>query len=114
MDVLVRDGLNLKIGNMERNITTVRNAKNLLERGWCQGCAAKDKDGKHVDSRSPYAVEWCIEGAVNAGGVDVESVVRVLMGIRDVYFFTAAEINDVEDMTQEKAIDLTFTHRVYS
>ena len=37
----------------------------LLERGWCQGIYARDKNGLLVDELSDKAVCFCIQGGIN-------------------------------------------------
>jgi len=43
---------------------TLEHAASLIEKGWCQGAFAKDKNGKPVVAASPEAVAWCAAGAV--------------------------------------------------
>ncbi len=43
-------------------------AKAKLEKGWCQGTWAKDKNGKSCHPRSEYACSWCLGGSFQAIG----------------------------------------------
>jgi hypothetical protein len=43
-------------------------ARGFLERGWCQGVAARDKAGNDVEPTSPDATFWCAFGALIAAG----------------------------------------------
>ena len=45
---------------------------------WTQGTFARDKDGFEVNSRSRYAVCWCLMGAVNKCYEDVTEVMGKL------------------------------------
>lgn len=43
----------------------------FLQDGWCQGSNAMDMDGIPVSANSSAACQWCIEGAVQAAGLNV-------------------------------------------
>ena len=44
----------------------LKDAIKLVEKGWCREAFALDKHGRNVQSRSPKAVQWCIQGALIA------------------------------------------------
>lgn len=51
---------------MDKRITKVQELqaiRNVVARGWTQGCAARDANGNAVGSLSPDAVKWCLAGA---------------------------------------------------
>ncbi len=43
----------------------LKDAKEKLKQGWCQGALAKTVDGSPVSSYSPRACQWCLEGAID-------------------------------------------------
>jgi len=43
--------------------TVLKKARKLIERGWCKGPYATDKDGNEVDQYSRKAVNFCAAGA---------------------------------------------------
>ena len=49
-----------------------------LKKGWCQGRAAQDDEGRFVLSGSPSAACWCLLGACSAayhsGGTGIDPV----------------------------------------
>jgi hypothetical protein len=45
-------------------------AGKLIEKGWCQGTYAKNKEGQEVSYTSTEAVCWCTIGAIKASYVD--------------------------------------------
>lgn len=44
--------------------TTQMKAWELVRKGWCQGVFAMDADNNKVLSTDPFAVKWCILGAI--------------------------------------------------
>lgn len=50
----------------------LREAKALIERGWCRGDYAKDANGCSVYEDNPSAICWCASGAINAKAGYVE------------------------------------------
>lgn len=47
-------------------------ARALIERGWCQGTYARNKNGYSVEFDSPQATQFCIMGALNRVGLNIE------------------------------------------
>lgn len=47
-------------------IRVLKDAIWTLNRGWCQGASAKDKDGNDVCPRTIKAVSHCATGSINA------------------------------------------------
>lgn len=43
-------------------------ARELIEKGWCQGAYAKDADGESVGATAQGATAFCIRGAILAVG----------------------------------------------
>jgi hypothetical protein len=56
----------------------LRDVRNYITKGWCQGSLAKDSQGAPIDENDPNACQWCLIGAIRA------SVFK--RGIRDNYF----------------------------
>lgn len=52
------------------NIEILQRAKARIERGWCKQILAKDQDGANVEAKSLEACTWCLEGALEAEGVE--------------------------------------------
>ena len=48
----------------------LRNAYDLVARGWCQGDFAQNADGEEVGAEDPAACRWCLLGAIDAGAPD--------------------------------------------
>jgi hypothetical protein len=44
----------------------LREARALIERGWCQRAYGRDADGCSVYEDNPSAICWCASGAINA------------------------------------------------
>lgn len=42
----------------------LRQARSIIERGWCQGCEARDRNGNWVPTFSNKAVKFCTWGGV--------------------------------------------------
>ena len=65
----------LPLGDRRRAATTddttalLIRARGFIERGWCQGANAKDKNGQPVSIWSDQAVAWCAAGALFAAGI---------------------------------------------
>jgi hypothetical protein len=49
----------------------LREARRLIEAGWCQGAAAKDGGGKDVDPGSPAAVRFDPLGAIERAALNL-------------------------------------------
>lgn len=44
----------------------LKRVRSRIEKGWCKGCYAKDKEGAGVWVGDKSAVEWCLTGAIAA------------------------------------------------
>jgi hypothetical protein len=44
--------------------TFLKKVRKFIERGWCQGYFALNKEGREVDARSRSACKWCLIGAI--------------------------------------------------
>src|SRR5712671_1657941 len=60
--------------NLDETTRLLRDARNHIERGWCRGVLARDKEAVLVHPTDKRAVEWCLYGALMAAG---------MMSIRD-------------------------------
>lgn len=47
-------------------VAVLREARKLLDRGWCQGALALDDKGSKIYEKSPAACRWCLLGAIGA------------------------------------------------
>lgn len=56
----------IEVIERERALKVIEGAQSLLEQGWCQRNGAKDAQGVPCVPSRPYAVEWCINGALDA------------------------------------------------
>ena len=54
-------------------IEKLKQARSLIERGWCRGAYARDVESESVDIASPRACSWCLDGALKAVSVDYET-----------------------------------------
>jgi hypothetical protein len=90
----------------------LREARKLIERGWCRNIQAMDKLGRDVDPHDPEAVCWCVYGALGAvDAINDDNVLRPLK--RAVGSPQLANWNDASERTQaevlaafDKAIEL--------
>lgn len=55
---------------MSTTVEQLRAARALVERGWCQGVLARNKNGKKCGHRSKHAVCFCALGALYRGGLE--------------------------------------------
>lgn len=51
---------------MDATTALLIRARGLIERGWCRGANAIDKDGATVSPTSVDAIAWCASGALKA------------------------------------------------
>lgn len=49
---------------IELQLKVLREARKLIQQGWCQGSAARNTRGDPVNVRAPSAVCWCATGSV--------------------------------------------------
>lgn len=87
--------------------TVLRDAAELVNRGWTQGDYARDAAGHEVDPRDPEAVCWCAQGAIWKAGCTAEfQAISVLCThINDTpgwYVDTVIAWNDHPDRTAEE------------
>lgn len=91
----------------------LRRARELVERGWCQGAYARGAEGQVVDKYGPAARSFCVLGAVDRASEryhyearDVAlrvlgTVMKELTGAR-----TPGYYNDAYGRTQEDIVTL--------
>ncbi len=48
---------------MNPTVNLLTQARAVIERGWCQGCFARDAQGQPIESTDPLAETFCIRGA---------------------------------------------------
>jgi hypothetical protein len=86
----------------------LREARALIERGWCQKDTAIDRKGNSVDVFSPLATRWCIYGAVaaitenNYVPADIADVLREGLPVGAL----VSQWNDTPGRTQAEVLDL--------
>lgn len=51
---------------MNTTVKFLTKARAVIERGWCQGCFARDAQGQPIESTDPLAETFCIRGAMRA------------------------------------------------
>ena len=51
----------------------LKEAREFLLRGWCQGCPAQNEKGEKVPPNSNEAISWCATGAISAA-LDVKFI----------------------------------------
>lgn len=52
-------------------VTLLTAARALLQRGWTQHVLARTSDGTGVNGRNPFAVQWCLLGALGRAQHDL-------------------------------------------
>lgn len=69
----------------EKVINTLEKIRAKLNRGWCQGEYAQDKNDKWVEMTSPKATKFCLVGAIftilNPASVKPENFKRPLLDL---------------------------------
>lgn len=55
--------------NVDETTRLLIEARGFIERGWCKGAQARDREGNLADPKSNEAVAWCLYGALVAAGV---------------------------------------------
>ena len=56
--------------NLDDTTRLLLDARGYIERGWCRGELARDKDGERVSPIDKRAVQRCLYGALYAAGLD--------------------------------------------
>lgn len=87
---------------MTETAKVLRQAAELVGRGWCQQASATDVQGFPVMVTDPRAVRWCADGAILATGASGHawSVLMRVLGSR----YTVTEWNDAPERTQQEVI----------
>lgn len=81
----------------------------LVERGWCKGANARDKNGKQVSPTDPAACAWCMVGAVfkACGPIDYEPPLRFVdesIGLRE-EFEDSVQLDSIEGINDYEIRD---------
>ena len=85
-------------------------ARAKIEKGWCQGVAARDINGESVHATSSDAVQFCILGALGSvrGRISVEGTSWLYHAIHNgapkLGGFTISAYNDAPWRTQEEVL----------
>ena len=97
-----------------RGLRLLRNARELVSTGWCQGADARDPEGNAVDPWSEHAVEWSILGAIvrvleveaeEQGEVPLDELASALYAIADlIEVDSLSDWNDAAHRTQTEVI----------
>lgn len=96
--------------NAEETLSILKDAKELIEKGWTQGCMARDSHGIYALYDSKEAVCFCITGAlwrVGQGEDVVIPLIRLMQhaaGIPEDRFISSW--NDEAERTQEEVVAL--------
>lgn len=93
----------------------LRNARELISSGWCQGADARDREGDAVDPWDEHAVQWSILGAIvrvleleaeEHGEVPLEELASALYAVADlIEVDSLADWNDDEQRTHAEVIE---------
>jgi hypothetical protein len=92
-------------------VRLLREARALIEQGWCQGHAAETARGSHVDSFNSRAVRFCISGALTQASRRTRASFAMVQAAAD-ELCTAGDINslvqwnDANGRTQQQVLDL--------
>ncbi len=98
-----------------RGLRLLRNARELILSGWCQGTDARDRDGNAVEPWNEHAVEWSILGAIvrvleleaeEYGEVPLDELASALYALADlIEVDSLADWNDAVQRTQAEVIE---------
>jgi hypothetical protein len=98
-----------------RGLRLLRNARELILSGWCQGADGRDREGNAVDPWNQHAVEWSILGAIvqvleleaeEHGEVPLDELASALYAIADlIEVDSLADWNDDAQRTQAEVIE---------
>jgi hypothetical protein len=84
----------------------LRNAHELVERGWCQGAEARDTDGVATGVSAVDAASWSLLGALQAGTVsdpttEIQDIGNAVAALAEVILDPSlANWNDSETRTK--------------
>lgn len=85
-------------------------ARNLIEKGWCQGCMARRAGGGLTDIFDASAAQFCLMGAMHRAGAMLES--DEFRPTAQNFIYKAGNIgslihfNDAKGRTQAEIIDV--------
>lgn len=90
-------------------VEVLQKARALLEKGWCQGVAARTDKGTSVSPRNRHATSFCVYGSLCCAGyeenMDLHAAIDdIMFGRLEVYSFGAW--NDAPGRTQEEVLTL--------
>lgn len=94
-------------------IQRLKRAKELLEKGWCQGDLARTKDGVLTDVYSPGAEAFCLLGACMRAEWEADSTGITWVGIDELVTYEVedrgyaelASYNDRPERTKEDVLE---------
>lgn len=81
----------------------------LTEKGWIQGCYARDINGNVVDTYSENATQFCLMGAIYAAGLFYTKTQGVVFRVTKYIpkqYSNLVEFNDASNRTKEEVIQL--------
>lgn len=88
-----------------------RKVRAQIEKGWCRGKLARDKDGNETEPKNPRACSWCLVGACIAAippdesEADLAARRAFVNRLRDETGQDRAWFNDAEGRTKEQVIE---------
>jgi len=92
-------------------VSLFRRARDLVAKGWTQGCHAISTDGTACDPTAINACKWCLDGALIRAAREAPESIRYF-DIKQVlkaannwsYDFRYADWNDVKGRTQDEVL----------
>lgn len=90
----------------------LRDAADLVARGWCQGAEARNSAGEPTQVNSPDAVEWSLLGALQAAAlrdpsITVTDIAEAVAALAELIANPVlADWNDVEQQTSSEVVSV--------
>ena len=107
--------------NPDLRVKLLREARDIVSRGWCQNAWARDSFGACVDSDSWHATTFCVTGAIGkayrnyfGSNLDLSDQIYLggelgaefaLGGVADEELSGLLDWNDHDDRTQQEVVD---------
>lgn len=73
-------------------LTALESGKAKIRQGWCKGTYARDDRGTAIDLHSPYAVAFCMKGAI---GLDPDAELQLMNAANLVEFASTSSLASV-------------------
>lgn len=91
------------------NLETLKNAKTLIENGWCQGSEAKDIDGNIAHNKSRKAVSFCVVGSISRAAHDLGRSINSWQNCFNIFrkansIISISAFNDHPSMSKEEIL----------